>query len=48
MKVWIDIDEKTIKQVMKFTKKKTISEAVNIALAHYVKVLKEQNLKEIK
>ena len=48
MKMWIDIDEKVIKQVMKFTMAKTVSEAVNIALVHYVKILKEQSLKENK
>ena len=48
MKMWIEIDEKVIKQVMKFSKAKTISEAVNIALAFYVQILKEQSLKENK
>jgi Arc/MetJ family transcription regulator len=41
MKIRIDIDEKLIKQAIKFSTAKTFSEAVNIALAHYIKVFKK-------
>lgn len=42
MKMWIDLDEKLIKQLMEITNAKDISEAVNIALKEFVKLLEQQ------
>ena len=48
MKMWIDLDEKLINQVMKITKAKDISEAVNIALKEYVKLCKQKKISDKK
>jgi Arc/MetJ family transcription regulator len=44
MKMWIDLDEELVKEVMKITKAKNISEAVNIALKEYVKFLEAKQI----
>jgi Arc/MetJ family transcription regulator len=44
MKMWIELDEKLINDVMKITKAKNISEAINIALKEYVKLSKQKQL----
>jgi Arc/MetJ family transcription regulator len=44
MKMWINLDEKLINEVMKITKAKDISEAVNIALKEFVKFSKQKQL----
>jgi Bacterial antitoxin of type II TA system, VapB len=48
MKMWIDLDEKTISLVMKYTNAKDISEAINIALKEFIKLSKQQKLLEKK
>jgi Bacterial antitoxin of type II TA system, VapB len=48
MKMWINLDEKTISLVMKYTKTKDISEAINIALKEFIKLSKQQKLLEKK
>jgi Arc/MetJ family transcription regulator len=48
MKMWINLDEKVIKAVMEITKAKDISEAVNIALKEYIKLLKAKQISEKK
>jgi Arc/MetJ family transcription regulator len=44
MKMWIDLDQKLINEVMKITKAKDISEAVNSALKEFIKLSKQKQL----